>query len=621
MAATSPHRVPDWKLFLELGAELLSRETTADQSALIRQFIADHLQADSTIWFAQPAYPLPGESIQQLLPDPKAPALVRSAFSDHSPHTRYRKAENKSHIALPLITQGYLLGVLLVERLGPTPFSTDEKAILRGVGDHAAVALQTTRQMCLKNWRFDQLALVRSVSARIANQRDLDELCRQVTGLIQETFDFYFVSIFTLTDDADTLRFRASSGPAGLDLHVWEQTSIHTGQGMIGTVAQTGQEILASDVTREPLFRYIEALPETRAEVVIPLKVDNRVLGVLDVQNDQARAIHEFDLSVLRTLADNIALAIEGTRMFARLGKRAAQLSAVLEISHAVTSTLDFTALLDVVVQSIRKHFEYEYIHIYSINPGRRKIKYEAGTGARSQTFEDSQVTFNLDDPDGIIPWVAREGKTRLANDVSAEPLYRPPFLRPKSTCAELAIPLEYAGEVLGGSRSAIRKFERIRGRRYSVAGGDECLNSYCYTQCTLVQFRNLAAPGSLIRSVRSPVWYPPMSRWMICSSAFSRNWIKFYRAKPSAIWLLEEDFLPENQGQHSLRLAATRGVDTERLLTIMAEDSAVRDILTAIIDLGSPAIRSRAGSNWPAGPDHGVRPRLLIHLHAVTGW
>ena len=601
MAATSPHRVPDWKLFLELGAELLSRETTADQSALIRQFIADHLHADSTIWFAQPAYPLPGETIQQLLPDPKAPALVLSAAADHLPHSRYRKTETKSQIALPLITQGYLLGVLLVERLGPAPFSNNEKAVLRGVVDHAAVALQTTRQMCLKNWRFDQLALVRSVSARIANQRNLDELCRQVTGLIQETFDFYFVSIFTLADDADTLRFRASSGPAGLDLQVWEQTSIRTGQGMIGTVAQTGQEILASDVTREPLFRYIEALPETRAEVVIPLKVDNRVLGVLDVQNDQARAIHEFDLSVLRTLADNIALAIEGTRMFSRLGKRAAQLSAVLEISHAVTSTLDFTALLDVVVQSIRKHFEYEFIHIYSINPGRRKIKYEAGTGARSQTFEDSQVTFNLDDPNGIIPWVAREGKTRLANDVSTEPLYRPPFLRPESTSAELAIPLEYAGEVLG-----------------VLDLQSENLNGFDVEDIPLLEAMS-ASIAIAIRNARlynSEIWRRQVAdsfreiAGLVSANVALDDLLQRILAqldqilpgKAFAIWLLEEDFLPENQGQHSLRLAATRGVDTERLLTIMAEDSAVRDILTAIIDLDSPAIRSPQDPIGPLG-------------------
>ena len=601
MAATSPHGFPDWKLFLELGEALLACDTTVDQSDRIRQFISDHLQAESKIWFARPAYPLPGELDLLLLPDAKAPALVRKAFTDQSVHVSTPRTGRNCHIALPLIAQGYLLGVLLAEHAANDPFSSDEIAILQGVVDHSAVALQTTRQMSLKNWRFDQLALVRSVSARIANQRNLEELCRQVTGLIQETFDFYFVSIFTLSNEDDTLHFQASSGPAGLDLHVWDQISVHTGEGIIGTVAKTGQEILTADVTREPFFRYIEALPETRAEVAIPLKVENRVLGVLDVQNDEARAIHEFDLSILRTLADNIALAIEGTRMFSRLGKRAAQLSAVLEISHAVTSTLDFTSLLEVVVQSIRKHFEYEFIHIYSINPGRRQIKYEAGSGSRSQSFEDQQVMFKLDDPDGIIPWVAREGKTRLANDVSTEPLYRPSFLRPESTLAELAIPLEYAGEVLG---VLDLQSERLNGFEEEDIPLLEAMSS-----SIAIAIRNA-------RLYNSEIWRRQVadsfreiaglvSANVALDDLLERILTQLDRILPGkafAIWLLEDDFVPGNQGQHSLRLAATRGVDTERLLTIMAEDSAVRDILTEIIDLEMPAVRSPQDPVGPLG-------------------
>ncbi|MHB1449674.1 MAG: GAF domain-containing protein, partial [Bellilinea sp.] len=599
MDAASPHSKPDWKLFLELGESLLSQESVAAQSSLINQFVAEHQRAQAKFWGARPAYPLPAEPDMPLLPDARAPALVRKAGEKQTVQTRKPNRGTKTQIALPLIAQDVLLGVLLVERSAEDPFTGDDLHFLTGAANHAAVAMQTMRQISLKNWRFDQLALVRSVSARIANQRNLEELCRQVTALIQESFDFYFVSIFTLDGSSGTLHFQASTGIPGQDLHESENFSIKVGDGIVGTAALTGQEIHAPDVSAEPLFRFSDALPETRAEVSIPLKVENRVLGVLDVQNDEARAIHEFDLSVLRTLADNIALAIEGAHMYTHLGKRAAQISAVLEISHAVTSTLDFNELLDVVVKSIRKHFDYEYIHIYSINPGRRKIIYEAGTGDRSQSFEDLQVTFNLDDPNGIIPWVAREGKTRLANDVSTEPLYRPSFLRPESTRAELAIPLEYAGEVLGVldlQSERVNGFEvndvpLLEAMSASIAiaiRNARLYNSEIWRRQVADSFREIAG------LVSANVALDDLLGRIL--TQLDRN----LPGKAAAIWLLEEDHTKGNNGQHNLRLAATRGVETQRLLTLMAEDSTVRSLLSDIIDLEAPFIRS---SQDPVGP------------------
>ncbi|MFZ3080037.1 MAG: GAF domain-containing protein [Bellilinea sp.] len=599
MDAASPHSKPDWKLYLELGESLLSQESVAAQSSLIDQFIATHQRARAKFWGARPAYPLPAEPDMPLLPDARAPALVRKTAEKRTIQTRKSNPNTKAQVALPLIAQEVLLGVLLVERSAADPFIADDLNFLAGVANHAAVAMQTMRQISLKNWRFDQLALVRSVSARIANQRNLEELCRQVTGLIQETFDFYFVTIFTLDSSTGTLHFQASTGIPGQDLHESENFSIKVGDGIAGTVALTGQEIHAPDVSAEPLFRFSDALPETRAEVSIPLKVENRVLGVLDVQNDEARAIHEFDLSVLRTLADNIALAIEGAHLYTHLGKRATQLSAVLEISHAVTSTLDFNELLDVVVKSIRKHFNYEYIHIYSINPGRRKIIYEAGTGDRSQSFEDLQVTFNLDDPNGIIPWVAREGKTRLANDVSTEPLYRPAFLRPESTRAELAIPLEYAGQVLGVldlQSERVNGFEvndipLLEAMSASIAiaiRNARLYNSEIWRRQVADSFREIAG------LVSANVALDDLLGRIL--TQLDRN----LPGKAAAIWLLEEDHTKGNSGQHNLRLAATRGVDADRLLALMEEDSTVRSLLSDIMDLEAPFIRS---PQEPVGP------------------
>lgn len=359
-------------------------------------------------------------------------------------------------VAFPIQSQaGEVLGVLQAERLDENQFTQDAIALLDGIVSQSLLGLQATRRLALEHWRVEQLALVQHVSAQIVNQRDLDDLTRQLTTLIQETFGYYYVAIFTVEPGDDTLNFRASAGgepqPGSGDLRpAGEPLFIRIGKGMIGQVAQSGQEIVANDVTLEPRFLDSDLLPGTRAEASLPLKIEERVVGVLDVQSDHPGAFQEVDMLVLGALAGNIAIAVEDSRLYTALRRRAEQLTTISEVSSAITSILNLDELLDQVVNLIQKRFGYSYVHLFTVHPGRRKIIFQAGTDPRRQIFREEGFSFDLDDPQGIIPWVARHANTLLVNDVSQEPRYRPSDLPPENTCSELAVPLVYGNEILG---------------------------------------------------------------------------------------------------------------------------------------------------------------------------
>ncbi|UCC86074.1 MAG: GAF domain-containing protein, partial [Anaerolineales bacterium] len=280
------------------------------------------------------------------------------------------------------------------------------------------------------------------------------ELFHRVADLVLETFKYYYVALFTLEPGQQALRLRASAGPLrsqpGGQSGPAPTLHVRLGEGIIGSVAHTGEEILANDVSREARYRYEDALPETRAEVALPLKIENRVLGVLDVQSDQAGDFRETDMLVLRALAHNISVAVEDARLYADLRRQADQLSAVAEVSRAVASILDLDLLLNQVVALIHQRFGYPFVHLFTVHPTRRQVIYQAGSGRRSQVLQARGLMYDLDDPKGIIPWVARHGETVLSNDVDCDPRYRPSELPPDNTCAELAVPLVFGGEVLG---------------------------------------------------------------------------------------------------------------------------------------------------------------------------
>ena len=97
------------------------------------------------------------------------------------------------------------------------------------------------------------------------------------------------------------------------------------------------------------------------------------------------------------------------------------------------------------VANLIHDRFGYLYVHLFTVHGNRRLIQYRAGSGTRSKDLVG--YTLSLDDTNGIIPWVAREGQAVLANDVKNDEHYRPSPLPPEDTNSELCVPLRYGEE------------------------------------------------------------------------------------------------------------------------------------------------------------------------------
>jgi sigma-B regulation protein RsbU (phosphoserine phosphatase) len=444
-----------WKELPWLSEQLISRPSVTDQHELIIVTVNRLTGGSANLWHAQTAYHLPGIDNLDFTASPISDAIkqVIETKKTYRLEAPIEKSPGWQIVAVPLITQDSLAGVLQVERASEHPFNQDEIDFLEALATHAAVSMQVTRQAAIENWRFEQLALVRSVSFQIANVLDLEELALRVTRLILHTFHFYYVAIYTTESDNNILRFRASArslSNTDPDELKPQGFQVRLGEGMVGFVAETGQELVAADVKEEPHFRFIDSLPETQSEIALPLKVENKILGVLDVQSDHLDAFHAMDILVLKALADNIALAIEGAKLYSTAQKRAEQISTVVEVSRVITSILDFHPLLDGIVNLIQRRFGYPFVHLYSVNFEPRSIIFLAGSGARSEAMKAMNITYDLDDPIGIIPWVARSGTPILANDVIQDERYRPSLLSPAETSSELALPLIFGGKVLG---------------------------------------------------------------------------------------------------------------------------------------------------------------------------
>lgn len=437
-----------WTQIVRLGEHLLETSSLAGQRDRLISAAEALFDGCATLWLDENLFRLPGLNQDPVFPPQPPDEFMRRAYEAGEPCCQDDAPAKAA--AVPLRHKNLLLGVLRLERPGGPSFRKADLELLDGFASHAALALTTAHRIAVEQWRIEQLTLVRKVGAQIANVSDVDELALRVSGLIQKTFKVYFVAVFTCEAGQEWLRFRSSAGPAGRRGKRRNPSVLEVkfGEGLIGAVAQSGEEIVSNDVRAEPRFRFIERLPETLSEVVLPLKIEDRVLGVLDIQSDRLNAFHPNDLLVLHALADNIAIAFDGARLYSALQKRAEQLSLASEVSEDITSILDLNELLDRVVTLIHDRLGYSYVHLFTVHPNRRQIIYEAGKGERSQALKG--YVLDLDEAEGVIPWVAREGQTILANNVSLEPRYRPSPFPPEDTLAEMAIPLVYNNRVVG---------------------------------------------------------------------------------------------------------------------------------------------------------------------------
>jgi GAF domain-containing protein len=153
------------------------------------------------------------------------------------------------------------------------------------------------------------------VARDIASAPNLDELLTRSGQLIVERFEFYHAGIFLLDDKKEYAVLRASPTEAGKQL-IANNHRLRVGeQGIVGRVAATGEARIALDTGADAVYFNNPLLPATHSEMALPLKTTEGVLGVLDVQSEQPQAFTQEDIQIIQIMADQLAIAIERTRL------------------------------------------------------------------------------------------------------------------------------------------------------------------------------------------------------------------------------------------------------------------------------------------------------------------
>ena len=260
---------------------------------------------------------------------------------------------------IPLLAGERTLGWLLVESLEePYDFSEQEMRLYRTLAGQAAVTLESMRLFEETQRRAVHLQAASEVARDATAILEVDHLLNETVQLISEQFDFYHAGVFLLDDQNKYAVLRAASSEGGQRM-LKRGHKLQVGKvGIVGNVAATGDPHIALDVGQDAVHFVNPDLPDTHSEMGLPLKVREQVIGVLDVQSTQEAAFSNEDISVLQTLADQLAAAIANARLFQEVRTDAMRRALINEVQQAAAASLNPDELLHQAGEVISRRLE-----------------------------------------------------------------------------------------------------------------------------------------------------------------------------------------------------------------------------------------------------------------------
>ncbi|MCD4672561.1 MAG: GAF domain-containing protein [Anaerolineaceae bacterium] len=254
-------------------------------------------------WFSSPDKPF-------MVPDVSAvaPSSVAGAPTD---------PDFKGFLLLPLKTPEVLVGIITVYFENERLFSRADERLYSALAQQAAVVVNNLLLFEQVTRRASDMETVTAISTEISHLLDPEVLLNTVVSRTQKGFNIYHAQIYVYDEEIDSLNLSASSGEVGDRLlekgHAISMAEEHS---LVTRAARTRQEIIVSDTRKESDFLPNELLPDTRAEMAIPMIVGDQLLGVFDIQDSRLNRFSQLERQIFITLTSQVAVALQNARLY-----------------------------------------------------------------------------------------------------------------------------------------------------------------------------------------------------------------------------------------------------------------------------------------------------------------
>jgi sigma-B regulation protein RsbU (phosphoserine phosphatase) len=241
----------------------------------------------------------------------------------------------RSQLAVPLRHKGEVIGALNLLSDRPAAFSGRDEVILRQFAAHVAQAIVNARLFESEREYAETLEILAEIGREMSAILDLDELLTRLAHLVKRLINYRIFGIALLDTETELLEMklaiRYGDNPRALE-------PVKLGEGLVGYAALHKEVVLVDDVGADP--RYINAVEDVRSELVVPLLLKDRCIGVFDLESPELAAFTKKHVELLTLLAAQAAVAIENARLYESIRENELRIEKELRFAQRVQLAL-----------------------------------------------------------------------------------------------------------------------------------------------------------------------------------------------------------------------------------------------------------------------------------------
>ncbi len=239
-----------------------------------------------------------------------------------------------STVAVPLVHKSKTIGALNVLNRDRDKYTDRDASILRQFATLVATAIVNARMFARERQDAEAFETLAEIGREVAAVLDLDELLSRIAQLTRRLIDYRTFGILLLDDKTKTLDIAVA-------VKYGEKVilpKVPLGEGLVGYAALHRESVLVPDVSQDP--RYIKVVDDVRSELVVPMLIKDRCIGVIDLESPELDAFSKRHVEILTLLASQAAVAIENARLYEELSRSEARLEKEVRFAKRVQTAL-----------------------------------------------------------------------------------------------------------------------------------------------------------------------------------------------------------------------------------------------------------------------------------------
>ena len=332
--------------------------------------------------------------------------------------------------------------------------SEDEIGVLADAFNEMAQTVDTQTTELVE--RSTEMEASQRVTFAASERTSPDDFLNLLVNLIADQFDVYHAQVYLVDDERTKAVLAQSTGYAGRQLLLQGHNIPLDQESLVTRCINTGEPVLVGDTTADPNWLPNPLLQLTQSELVVPLKVDDNIIGALDIQDRVADRFTDQTVSVFASMTEHVAFLFQNTELLEeiearteQIEKTADQLRASAEVANQLSAVLDPDQLLNQAMVLMQSRFNLYHVHVYLHNEEAGTLVVETGSGQVGIVLKEQKHTIQVSSEDSVVARAVRDQEAVLVADSAEDPTFRANPLLP-NTRSELAVPLLAGGKVLG---------------------------------------------------------------------------------------------------------------------------------------------------------------------------